>query len=152
MQEKAKVVRWLSAIPVAVFSLAAVSAPAAWASESGPRDVISSYYSLINQHNYRAAFRLWAIREDGTNGAGQNEAQFAAGFRQTRGVSARVGAEGESDGAAGTIYVPVQVRVTARLASGRTQTFTGQYTLRKSNVEGGDRHWKIHSAKLVQLR
>lgn len=142
-------VRLLSAISGAVLSLVAVSAPAAWAREPGPRDVIASYYRLIGQHNYRAAFRLWAIRDDGTNGAGQSEAQFAAGFRQTRSVSARVGAEGEGDGAAGTTYVPVPVRVTARTTAGRMQIFTGQYILRKSNVEGGDPHWKIHSARLV---
>lgn len=140
-------VRPLSAIMAVVLALGA--ATAAWAHAAGQRDVIASYYRLIAQHNYRAAFRLWSIRDDGTNGAGQGEAQFAAGFRQTRSVSARVGAEGEGDGAAGTIYVPVPVRVTARTLSGRVQLFTGTYTLRRSNIEGGDPHWKIHSARLV---
>jgi hypothetical protein len=150
-QGRAPVVRWLTAISGAILWLAAAPAPAG-AREPGPREVMVSYYSLIAQHNYHAAFRLWAIREDGTNGAGQSEARFATGYRQTRSVSAEVGAEGEGDGAAGTIYVPVPVRVTAHTTSGRTQVFSGQYTLRKSDVKGGDPHWKIHSAKLVQLR
>ena len=141
-------VRLLSAISAAALSLVAISVPAS-AREPGPREVIASYYRLISQHNYHAAFRLWAIRDDGTNGAGQSEAQFAAGFRQTRSVSARVGTEGEGDGAAGTIYVPVPVRVTARTTSGRRQVFAGTYTLRRSDVEGGDPHWKIHSARLL---
>ena len=118
----------------------------------GARDALVHYFAKINQRQFHAAFLVWERDEQGRNAAGQSEAQFRAGFAQTRRVVALIGPEGYGDGAAGSIYMPLDVRLTATLRSGRKQVFKGTYTMRKSNVEGGHHDWQIASAKMVRVK
>ena len=63
-----------------------------------------------------------------------------------------VGTPGDSEGAAGSIYIDVPVTVRARLKDGTRQRFTGHYTLRRVNDVPGStraqRRWHLYSAEL----
>lgn len=116
----------------------------------GPRAALIYYFDKINQRHYRDAFQVWE-RTGGRNAAGQNEEQFKAGFAQTRHIAVQVGPEGEGEGAAGSVYMELDVKLTASLRSGRKQIFVGTYTMRKSNVDGGHPDWQIYRAEMKKM-
>jgi len=135
-------------------------APGAAESPPGPSDtavasaeaVVRDYYAAIGARDYAAAYRLW----DGEGGASRKTfAEFRAGFAETAAVTADVGAAGRVGAAAGSRYVEVPVRVTARLTNGTGQRFRGTYTLRRSVVTGAtpeQQAWRIYSARVTAER
>jgi len=109
--------------------------------------VVRDYYAAISQRNYRAAYALWDGR--------QSYGRFRRGYAQTRFARVTFLRPGRPEGAAGSIFVELPVRVDAVLRSGARQHFAGSYLLRRVNDVPGSsaaqRRWHIESAHLRQL-
>jgi len=130
-----------------LFALAAGAAPSTPASETSvaaAMQVVRNYYAAVSGHDYRAAYATWH--------GSQSYAYFRRGYATTRNVRVTFLKPGQAEGAAGSIYVELPVRVDATLRSGRRQHFVGSYTLRRVNdVDGStaaQRRWHIESAHL----
>jgi hypothetical protein len=107
---------------------------------------IRDYYKAINEHRYRDAYAHW---ERGGLASGKRFDEFRSGFAETERVEVTVGAPGRVEGAAGSRYVEVPVRIAARTREGARQNYSGSYTLRLSVVDGAtpeQRSWHIYSA------
>jgi hypothetical protein len=109
--------------------------------------VVRAYYAAVSRHDYRAAFALWHGR--------QSYARFRRGYAQTVRATVTPIAPFDSEGAAGSVYATVKVRVDALLRSGRYQHFVGSYTLRRVNDVPGStaaqRRWHIVGAYLAPV-
>jgi len=133
---------------LAAFVLAATDpvppTPASERSVAAAVQVVRNYYSAVSRHDYRAAYRLWH--------GGQSYTRFRQGYAQTARVTVTPIPPFDAEGAAGSIYVEIRVKVEAVLRSGAHQHFAGSYTLRRVNdVEGStaaQRRWHIESAHL----
>jgi hypothetical protein len=111
-------------------------------------NVVRAYYRAINERRYGDAYRLWA---SGGTASGKSLEVFRDGFASTASVDVVLGTPGSIEGAAGSRYVEIPVRITAVAADGARQAFVGTYTLRRSVVDGAtpeQRAWRIHSAKI----
>jgi len=122
-------------------SLAATSAaPAAPPEGTAAAAVARTYFSLLGQRRYRAALRL--RRND------MRLAAFVQAFRRYRDYRGAVGRPGTVEGAAGSLYVEVPVRVFGRLRGGGRFSERGSVTLRRVNdVDGSSaeaRRWHIY--------
>jgi hypothetical protein len=134
-----------------MLALAAVApVPATPASETtvaAAMQVVRTYYAAVSARDYRTAFAIW----HGTLSYGR----FRAGYAGTRSARVTFLKPGDPEGAAGSIYVELPVRVDASLRSGARQRFVGSYTLRRVNdVDGStaaQRRWHIESARLKQV-
>jgi hypothetical protein len=117
-------------------------------STTTPADVVRRYYRAIQARDFDAAYALWS--QSGKQ-SGKTRAEFAAGFSDTREVRATTGDSVRIEGAAGSQYATVPVKVDAVMQDGRRQHFEGSYTLRRSMVDGAtaeQRRWRIYSADL----
>lgn len=129
------------------------SAPAPVALDStgpaGAVDVIRRYHDAIDAGDHAAAYALWA--QDGT-ASGQAYPAFAAGFAQTARSGVEITGPVVIEGAAGSSYAEVPVRVRATTRSGGQQRFEGSYVLRRVNDVPGatpaQLRWHIHAARL----
>jgi len=114
--------------------------------------VIRAYYQAINERRYHDAYRCWA--SEGAS-SGKTLESFQAGFERTVSVEVTVGEPGRVDGAAGSRYVEIPVRLTAVETGGMRHEFAGSYTLRRSVVDGAtpdQRAWRIYSARIRATR
>ncbi|MEA3037172.1 MAG: hypothetical protein QOH04_2959 [Sphingomonadales bacterium] len=106
--------------------------------------VVHSYFDLIRAHRYAEARRLWT---GGGEGSGNSEAEFAAEHARYRDYRAEISAPGPVEGAAGSSYATVPVRVHGRLADGKRFSQKGEVTLRRVNDVPGStdeqRRWHI---------
>ena len=133
-------------MPVAMaFALAAAPpTPTAEASVQAAVQVVRSYYAAVSRRDYRTAYRLWH--------GGQSYARFRQGYAQTARVTVTPIPPFDTEGAAGSIYTEIDVKIDAMLRSGTHQHFRGSYTLRRVNdVEGStaaQRRWHIQGARL----
>lgn len=113
-------------------------------SPQGAANVVQSYYKLIEQGRYRDAWALWS---DGGKASGMSEEAFAASFGKFGEYHAEVGAPGTPEGAAGSVYITVPVRLYGRLKSGEAFNMEGPVTLRRVNDVPGSteeqRRWHI---------
>lgn len=114
--------------------------------------VVRAYYRAIHERRYSDAYHLWA-----SSGAasGKSLAEFRDGFASTDSVAVVLGIPGSIEGAAGSRYIEIPVRITAVSTDGARQVFVGTYTLRRSVVDGAtseQRAWRIYSAKLREGR
>lgn len=110
--------------------------------------MVRSYYRAINARHFDEAYRLWS--RDGA-ASDKSLAAFRDGFAQTATVELELGTPGRIEGAAGSRYVEIPVRITAIATDGGRREFNGHYTLRRSEVDGAtdeQRAWRIHSAHL----
>lgn len=135
-------------LPLLALAAGAVpSTPASETSVVAAMRVVRDYYAAVSGHDYRAAYAIWH--------GSQSYAHFRRGYATTRNVRVTFLKPGQAEGAAGSIYVELPVRVDATLRSGRRQHFVGSYTLRRVNdVDGStaaQRHWHIESAHLKQV-
>jgi hypothetical protein len=115
-------------------------------STGGAANVVLAYYRAINERRYRDAYRLW--ESDGA-ASGKSVEAFRDGFGSTASVGVVLGAPGRIEGAAGSRYIEIPVRITAIASDGGRQAFIGRYTLRRSVVDGAtpeQRTWRIYSA------
>ena len=116
--------------------------------ETGPRaaaDIVEQYGDLLEQRRFGDALRLW-----GDNGP--DEAEFVAGFDKYATIRASVGAPGDAEGAAGSIYVDVPLTLSGTLKSGGPFKLAGPTTLRRANNVPGStaeqRRWHIYASEL----
>jgi hypothetical protein len=131
----------------AALALVVIAASPSATSIDAAVDVVRAYYSAVSRQDYRAAFALWHGQ--------RSYARFRRGYRQTVRATVTPIPPFESEGAAGSVYATVKVRVDALLRSGRQQHFAGSYTLRRVNGVPGStaaqRRWHIVSAHLVPV-
>lgn len=124
------------------------STPASETSVAAAMQVVRDYYGAISRHDYRAAYAIWH--------GSQSYARFRRGYAATRQARVIFLKPGDAEGAAGSVYLELPVRVDAVLRSGRPQHFVGSYTLRRVNdVDGStaaQRRWHIESAHLKPVR
>jgi hypothetical protein len=124
------------------------AAPVDSDSAEGAANIVRAYYRDINERRYEHAYRLWA-----SDGAASQKTlkTFRDGFEHTVSVGVEFGTPGRIEGAAGSRYVEIPVRITAVATDGGRQVFSGSYTLRRSVVDGAtaeQRAWRIHSARV----
>jgi hypothetical protein len=115
-------------------------------------NVVRQYYRDIQNREFAAAYARWS--DDG-RATGKTREAFANGFANTTAVAATVADSGTIEGAAGSQYVTVPVRVEATLRNGTQQHFAGTYTLRRAMVDGAtraQRQWHIFKADLRESR
>lgn len=113
--------------------------------------VVRDYYQAIREGRYRDAYVLW---ESGGAASAKTFEEFRSGFSETADVQVRPGTPGRIEGAAGSRYVEVPVRIIARSRDRATQEFAGTYTLRLSVVDGAtkeQRTWHMHSADIRRV-
>ena len=119
-------------------------APFTETSAQGAANVVQTYQGLLEAGRYGEAWRLWS---DGGRASGMSEAEFAASFGRYREYHARIGAPGEIEGAAGSLFVEVPVQVYGRLQDGRPFNMLGPMILRRVNHVPGStpeqRRWHI---------
>ncbi len=116
-------------------------------SAQGAAQVVQGYYGLLEEQRFAEAQDLWAPK--GAIGS-QDDAHFAARFRGFSEIHANVGAPGDAEGAAGSLYVTVPVQVYGRIAAtGKPWHMLRQVTLRRVNDVPGstaaERRWHIES-------
>lgn len=114
-------------------------------SAQGAADVVQTYYALIGEGKYAQAWALWSY--DG-KASGQPSAEaFARSFDRYAQYNAQIGAPGEPEGGAGSIYVSVPVVIYGRLKTGAEVHEKGKADLRRvNNVDGStaeQRRWHI---------
>ena len=118
------------------------------ADTTGPADVIYAYYASINSGDYRSAYEMWSGKGEASK---KTFDQFRAGFSDTETTAVAIGTIGGEDAAAGSRYVTIPVTIDARTKGGKKQSFTGEYVLRRSVVDGAtseQRSWRIYSASI----
>jgi hypothetical protein len=107
-------------------------------SAEGAARVVRTYFELVEAGREEEARRLW-------EGAG--EAEFAAGLGRYRDYRVEVGAPGQMEGAAGSSFVTVPVRLDGRLKDGTPFRRKALATLRRVNDVPGStedqRRWRI---------
>jgi len=108
--------------------------------------VMQNYGALIEQKRFAEARRLWS---GGSPEAQMSDSEFAARFSGYSQVHLQVGAPGETEGAAGSIYITVPVVLYGRRTDGREFSTPGTATLRRVNDVPGSteqqRRWHIAS-------
>lgn len=118
-------------------------------SAQGAANVVQTYYALIGAKKYAEARNLWS---DGGKASGQTAQAFAAGFDKYESYNAEIGAPGDIEGAAGSLYVEVPVVIYGRLKTGEAVHMMGDMRLRRvNNVPGSSdeqRRWHIAEAAL----
>jgi len=128
-------------------------APFSETSAQGAANVLQSYFALIEQRRFGEAWRLWS---DEGRASGASEAAFGARFAGYREYHANIGAPGEIEGAAGSLYVEVPVQVYGRRADGTPFSAAGPATLRRVNDVPGStqaqRRWHIASIAIAEPR
>jgi hypothetical protein len=112
--------------------------------------VLHRYFEAIDARDYRQAYELWSGKGEASK---QTFEQFRDGFAETASVSVDT-SDGEPriEGAAGSQYATIPVRVDARTTSGEEKVFRGRYVLRRSMVDGAtdeQRSWRLYSADLA---
>lgn len=123
-------------------------APFAPTSAQAAADVLQVYFALIGEKKFEEAWELWnGEPTDGANATGMTKAQFVADLNRYYQYSAQVGAPGDTEGAAGSIYVTAPVQIYGRLKTGEAFHQRGEATLRRVNdVDGSSerqRRWHI---------
>lgn len=113
----------------------------------GAAQVVQGYYGLLEERRYDDAQDLW---NDNSAIGAEDDARFAARFRGFSEIHANIGAPGEVEGAAGSLFVTVPVQVYGRIAAnGKPWYRLRQVTLRRVNDVPGsgeaDRRWHIES-------
>jgi len=114
----------------------------------GAEEVVRAYYAAINDRDYQRAYDAWG--SDGPPGRPTVRA-FGSGFAATDSVYVAIGQPGRIEGAAGSRYVSIPVRVRAFEHGIGLREYVGSYVVRRSVVSGSDaanRAWHLYSAKL----
>jgi hypothetical protein len=112
--------------------------------------VMQLFGGLLEQGKFAEAYRLWS---DNGRASGLSEAQFAAAYDKYAEIHSEVGKPGQSEGAAGSIYIDVPFRLYGKLKSGAPFNLVGPVTLRRVNDVPGSteeqRRWHIAKSELV---
>jgi hypothetical protein len=118
-------------------------------SAQGAANVVQTYFAHIGQKDFAQAYPLWG--GDG-EASGMTEAQFAANLDRYYQYSAHIGAPGEIEGAAGSLYVTVPVQIYGRLKSGEPFHQRGDVTLRRVNdVPGSTERQRLWHIAMIEV-
>jgi hypothetical protein len=119
------------------------------ASAEAAAEVAREYFALLGAKQYGPAWDLWA---GAGSASGVSKSDFAGRYAKYATYNATVGKPGGTEGAAGSIYIEIPVKVDATLKSGAAEHSTGAVTLRRVNDVPGSteaqRHWHIASVDL----
>lgn len=114
---------------------------------STPTRLLSSYYREVNRRQFARAYTYW---EDLGKASNQSFAQFEHGYADTAHVVIRLGTP-QVQGAAGSLFASVPVRIVATNNNQTKQSFRGNYVLRRSDIPPFDKlGWRIYSAQIKQ--
>ena len=112
--------------------------------------VLQTYGALLEERKFGQAWVMWG--GGGGEASGMTRDQFAAAFSKYRDIHAEVGKPGDTEGAAGSIYVEVPFRLYGTLKTGGRFNLIGPVALRRVNdVDGStaaQRRWHIASIAL----
>jgi hypothetical protein len=118
-------------------------------SAEGAGQVMQRFGGLLEQGEFAEAYRLWS--DDG-RASGMSESQFVAAYGKYAEIHSQVGRPGESEGAAGSIYLDVPFRLYGQLKSGQMFNSVGKATMRRVNDVPGSteeqRRWHIHRIEM----
>lgn len=113
-------------------------------SAQGAANVVQTYFALIGERKFAEAYRLWG---EGGAASGQSEADFVRSFAAYQSYNAQIGAPGQIEGAAGSLYVEVPVVIYGRRTTGEEVHMHGTAQLRRVNDVPGStpeqRRWHI---------
>lgn len=119
--------------------------PIAPSSGQAAAQVVQSYYALLESGRETQAWTLWS---DGAPGRAASAEAFAEQFDRYADYHAQIGAPGQVEGAAGSLYVEVPVVIYGRLKSGAEVHEKATATLRRVNDVPGSteaqRSWRIY--------
>ena len=123
-------------------------APYTPTSPQGAANQMQIYFALIGEKKFDQAWELWnGEPTDRANATGMTKAEFIADMNRYYQYSAQVGAPGETEGAAGSVFITVPVQIYGRLKTGEVFHHRGDATLRRVNdVDGSterQRQWRI---------
>ena len=115
----------------------------------GAGQVLQRFGALLEQGKFAAARQSWS---DGGKASGLTEAEFAEAYVKYAEIHAEVGAPGEPEGAAGSSYVEIPLRLYGKLKTGRPFNLVGPVVLRRVNDVPGSsaaqREWHIYRSDL----
>ena len=94
---------------------------------STPQKLLESYYNAINRKEYARAYSYYAKGQQG-----DDFEKYAKGYANTQSVNIKLG-ESQPDPGAGQIYWSVPIAIEAKLENGKSQVYTGCYTVSMSN-------------------
>jgi hypothetical protein len=118
-------------------------------SAQGAGQVLQRFGGLLEQRKFAEARKLWS---DGGKASGLSEAEFIAAYDKYAEIHSEVGAPGQTEGAAGSIYVDIPFRLYGKLKSGGAFNLVGPITLRRVNDVPGSteeqRRWHIYRGGL----
>lgn len=120
--------------------------------KTGALEVLRAYFLAIRERRFHDAYELWS---DNGAASGLSFEEFARGYDHTRSTSAVIGRPGRIEGAAGSRYIDVPVRIDVVTTDGRLQHYRGRIVLRRAVVPGADsaaRHWHLFSAAIDELK
>ncbi|MCL6741241.1 hypothetical protein LZ518_08875 [Sphingomonas sp. RB56-2] len=118
-------------------------------SAEGAGQVMQMFGGLLEQRKFAEAYRLWS---DNGRASGLTQAQFVAAYDKYAEIHSEVGKPGNSEGAAGSIYIDVPFRLYGKTTSGAPFNLVGTMTLRRVNDVPGSteeqRRWHIARSDL----
>jgi hypothetical protein len=113
-------------------------------SAQGASQVVQSYFALVESGRFAEADKLWSKGVERLDLTGYQE------------VHGNVGAPGNVEGGAGSLYVEIPVQVYGRLKDGKEFSSRGIMILRRVNDVPGSteeqRRWHIMNAEFVNDR
>lgn len=113
-------------------------------SAQGAADVVQTYFALIGERKYSAAYALWSTTpKDGRT----SRSTFVRSFSRYTSYRANVGAPSRIEAAAGSAYVTVPVRVDTVSRMGELRRQNLKVVLRRANAPGAasaSRMWRIY--------
>lgn len=99
-------------------------------SAQGAANVVQTYFALLADKKFGEAQNLWS---DGGKASGMSAKDFAASFGKYATYNAEIGAPGEIEGAAGSLFVEVPVVVYGTMKTGEPVNLKGKVRLRRVN-------------------
>ncbi|WP_312160858.1 MliC family protein [Phenylobacterium sp.] len=118
-------------------------------SAQGAANVVQTYYALIGEKKYAEAWNLWS---DGGKASGVTRQAFTASFDKYASYNAQIGAPGDVEGAAGSLFVSVPVVIYGQMKTGAPVNLKGDVRLRRVNDVPGStdeqRKWRIAETAL----
>ena len=113
-------------------------------SGQGAGQVVQQYFALAESGKFAEANKLWSTGVERLD---------LTGYRE---VHANIGAPGNVEGGAGSLYVEIPVQLYGRLKDGKEFNSRGTMTLRRVNdVDGSteeQRRWHIMNAEFANAR
>jgi hypothetical protein len=119
------------------------------ASSAAAARVVETYYALIDDGQYPSAWSLWS---NGGKASGFDAAAFGHQFDGYESYDVNVGAGDQMEGAAGSSYIDIPIRLEAVRKDGSEEHSSGSVTLRRvNNVDGAppdQLQWRIYRIDL----